>query len=352
MVRNGRFAPILEDMSESKAMILGCLGKSLTADEIAFYRDERPWGFILFGRNIGEAQEIRDLVAAMRDSVGRPDAPVFIDQEGGRVQRIRAPIAPNYPSGAALGELYRSDMDVGVRATWLLSRLHAFDLLKLGITADCLPVLDVPISGASDVIGARAYGMDAETVAIMGRAAAEGLMAGGVLPVMKHIPGHGRATLDTHLALPTVDASLDALREQDFAPFKALNHLPMAMTAHVIYSAIDPGAPATTSRTVVRDIIRGEIGFDGLLMSDDTSMKALSGDFDEKARAILAAGCDIVLHCNGVMEEMAGIAAGARALTGVSLSRAERAMATNTNRDDAIETVVRAEFDQYFSAVA
>lgn len=333
-------------------MILGCLGKSLTADEIAFYRDERPWGFILFGRNIGEAQEISDLTAAMRDSVGRPDAPVFIDQEGGRVQRIRAPIAPNYPSGSALGALYRSDTDVGVRATWLLSRLHAFDLLKLGITADCLPVLDVPISGASDVIGARAYGMDAETVAIMGRAAAEGLMAGGVLPVMKHIPGHGRAMLDTHLALPTVDVSLEALREQDFAPFKALNHLPMAMTAHVIYSAIDPDAPATTSPIVVRDIIRGEIGFDGLLMSDDTSMKALSGDFDEKARAILAAGCDIVLHCNGVMEEMAGIAAGTGMLTGVSLERAERALASIVSRDDAIETVVRAEFDQYFSAVA
>lgn len=352
MVRTRRFAPILRGMSESKSMILGCLGKSLSADEIAFYRDERPWGFILFGRNIGEAEEIRDLVAAMRDSVGRPEAPVFIDQEGGRVQRIRAPIAPNYPAGSALGALYRSDNDIGVRATWLLSRLHAFDLAKLGITADCLPVLDVPVEGASDVIGQRAYGMSAETVAIMGRAAAEGLMAGGVLPVMKHMPGHGRASVDTHYELPVVDSSLDALKNQDFAPFKALNHLPMGMTAHVIYSAIDPNAPATTSPIVVHDIIRDYIGFDGLLMSDDTSMKALSGDFDEKAQRILAAGCDIVLHCNGVMEEMAGIAAGTTALTGKALKRAERALNYIKEQDNAVEAELRAEFGQYFDAVA
>lgn len=339
-------------MTESKAMILGCLGKSLSADEIAFYRDERPWGFILFGRNIGEAEEIKDLTAAMRDSVGRPDAPVFIDQEGGRVQRIRAPIAPNYPAGSALGALYSSDRDVGVRAAWLLSRLHAFDLSRLGVTADCLPVLDVPVEGASDVIGQRAYGMDAETVTIMGRAAADGLMAGGVLPVMKHMPGHGRASVDTHYALPTVDTSLEELTAQDFAPFKALNRLPMGMTAHVIYSAVDPTAPATTSPIVVRDIIRGLIGFDGLLMSDDTSMKALSGDFDEKARAILAAGCDIVLHCNGVMEEMAGIAAGTGALTGKSLERANRALGFLKPHDQAVEAELRAEFGKYFEAVA
>lgn len=346
------FGLIVEVMTESKAMILGCAGKALSADEIAFYRNERPWGFILFARNIGEPDQIGDLVGAMRDSVGRPDAPVFIDQEGGRVQRLRPPIAPNYPAGSALGALYRTDQDVGVRATWLLSRLHAFDLARLGITADCLPVLDVPVAGASEVIGSRAYGMDAETVAIMGKAAAEGLMAGGVLPVMKHMPGHGRASLDTHFELPTVDASLDELRAQDFAPFKQLNHLPMGMTAHVIFSAVDPTAPATTSAKVVEQIIRGEIGFDGLLMSDDTSMKALSGDFPDKARAILAAGCDIVLHCNGVMDEMAGIAAGTTALTGKALQRAERALKHIETLDEADEAMVRAEFGQYFEAVA
>src|SRR5918995_3111953 len=294
-------------MTESKSMILGCAGKSLSREEIQFYRGECPWGFILFARNISEAEQIHDLVDEMRDCVGRPGAPVFIDQEGGRVQRLRPPLAPNYPAGAAIGALWRDDHDAGERAAWLLARLHAFDLLKFGITVDCLPVLDVPIEGASDVIGARAYGKEPKSVTALGKASAEGLMAGGVLPVMKHIPGHGRAFADTHFELPTVDASLGDLQRHDFAPFRELNHLPMAMTAHVVYAAVDPDNPATTSGRVVDEIIRGEIGFDGLLISDDTSMKALSGDFPSKAAAILAAGVDIVLHCNGVMEEMRGI---------------------------------------------
>lgn len=339
-------------MSESKSMILGCAGKVLTADEVRLYGDERPWGFILFARNIGEPEQIRDLVAAMRDAVGRPDAPVFIDQEGGRVQRLRPPLAPNYPAASALGALYRHDTVAGLRAAWLLSRLHAFDLSNLGITADCLPVLDVPIEGASEVIGSRAYGKDASSVAAMGLAAAEGLMAGGVLPVMKHVPGHGRAFADSHIELPRVDAALDELRSQDFAPFAALKHLPMAMTAHVVYTAIDQDRPATTSRKVIQDIIRGEIGFDGLLMSDDTSMKALSGDFPSKAEAILAAGCDIVLHCNGVMEEMQGIASRTTVLAGKSLERAERALAAVKDQDAAEEAAIRAEFASYFEAVA
>ncbi len=339
-------------MSESKSMILGCAGKSPTEDEIRFYRDERPWGFILFARNIGEAGQIRDLVASMRDSVGRPDAPVFIDQEGGRVQRLRPPLAPNYPAGGALGALWREDDEAGRRAAWLMARLHAFDLSRYGITADCLPVLDVPVDGASDVIGARAYGKEPHAVIELGKASAEGLMSGGVLPVMKHIPGHGRAFADTHFALPTVDTPLEDLRRHDFAPFKALNQLPMAMTAHVVYSAVDPDNPATTSAKVVNDVIRAEIGFDGLLMSDDTSMKALSGDFPTKAAAILAAGCDLVLHCNGVFEEMSGIASRTTPLTGKSLQRAERALTYIRNRDVADENAIRAEFATYFEAVA
>ncbi|MGX8013550.1 beta-N-acetylhexosaminidase [Mesorhizobium sp. ORM8.1] len=339
-------------MSESKSMILGCAGKSLTDEEIRFYRDERPWGFILFARNIGEAGQIRDLVASMRDSVGRPDAPVFIDQEGGRVQRLRPPLAPNYPAGGALGALWRDDREAGRRAAWLMARLHAFDLSRLGITADCLPVLDVPVEGASDVIGARAYGKEPAAAIELGRASAEGLMSGGVLPVMKHIPGHGRALADTHFALPTVDTPLAELRQHDFAPFKALNQLPMAMTAHVVYSAVDPNNPATASAKVVNDVIRGEIGFDGLLMSDDTSMKALSGDFPTKAASILAAGCDLVLHCNGVFEEMSGIASRTTALSGKSLQRAELALTYIRNRDVADETAIRAEFATYFEAVA
>lgn len=339
-------------MTESKAMILGCSGKTLTADEKKFYADERPWGFILFARNIGDPTQIADLIAEMRASIANPTAPVFIDQEGGRVQRLRPPIAPNYPSGATLGALYRENAEAGLRAAWLLSRLHAYDLSRLGITADCLPVLDVPIEGASDVIGGRAYGKDPETVTAMGRAAAEGLVSGGVLPVMKHMPGHGRAFADTHFELPTVDTPLEELRRHDFAPFKALNHLPMGMTAHVVYSAIDPTAPATTSRKVVEEIIRGEIGFDGLLISDDTSMKALSGDFPQKAKAILAAGVDIVLHCNGVMEEMAGIASKTKLLQGKALERAEKALRFAPGVDELVEADLRAEFAQHFEAIA
>ncbi|MBZ9681413.1 MULTISPECIES: beta-N-acetylhexosaminidase [unclassified Mesorhizobium] len=339
-------------MTESKSMILGCAGKTLTREEIRFYRNECPWAFILFARNIGEAEQIRDLVAEMRDCIGRPDALVFIDQEGGRVQRLRPPLAPNYPAGGALGALWRDDHDAGVRAAWLMARLHAFDLLRYGISADCLPVLDVPIEGASDVIGARAYGKDPRPVIELGRAAAEGLMAGGVLPVMKHVPGHGRAFADTHFELPVVDASLSDLQRHDFAPFRELNHLPMAMTAHVVYSAIDPKNPATTSGKVIDEIIRREIGFDGLLMSDDTSMKALSGDFPTKAASILAAGCDLVLHCNGVFEEMAGIASRTKGLEGKSLERAKRAMTYIKKSDTVEETEIRAEFATYFDAVA
>jgi beta-N-acetylhexosaminidase len=339
-------------MSESKAVILGCAGKALSADELAFYRDERPWGFILFARNIGEPSEIADLVAGLRDTVGRPGAPVFIDQEGGRVQRIKPPVVPNYPSGTAVGAIYRTDREAGLRAAWLAGRLHAIDLTRFGINVDCLPVLDVPIEGASDVIGSRAYGKDPGAVAALGRAAAEGLMAGGVLPVMKHMPGHGRAFSDSHHELPRVDASLEELRRHDFAPFKSLADLPMAMTAHVVYTAIDPTAPATTSPIVVSEIVRGEIGFDGLLISDDTSMKALSGDFPDKAAAILAAGVDIVLHCNGVMAEMRGIASRTKPLAGKSLQRAERALGLLGGVDAVVEADIRREFATHFDAVA
>jgi beta-N-acetylhexosaminidase len=339
-------------MSESKRMILGAAGLALTPDEIAFYRDERPWGFILFARNVGDASQLRDLTAAMRDCVGRPGAPVFIDQEGGRVQRLRPPLAPNYPPAAALGELYRRDAEAGLRAAWLMSRLHAFDLARCGVDVDCLPVLDVPVEGAHDVIGKRAYGRQPEVVGALGRAAADGLLAGGVLPVMKHIPGHGRAAADTHLELPTVTASIGELREHDFAPFRALRDLPMAMTAHVVYAAIDPRNPATHSARVIGEIIRGEIGFDGLLMSDDLSMKALSGDFATKTAAILAAGCDLVLHCNGVMEEMRAVATKATPLSGKPLDRAERALAARHGPDATAEAAARAEFAGHFEAAA
>lgn len=339
-------------MSESKAMILGAAGLTLSADEAAFFRNQKPWGFILFGRNIAGAEQVRALVAAMRDCVGRPHAPVFVDQEGGRVQRLRPPLAPDYPPAAEIGALYRRDRESGVRAAWLMSRLHAFDLGRLGIDADCLPVLDVPVAGAHDVIGNRAYGNEPRMVAQLGRAAAEGLLAGGVLPVVKHIPGHGRAGADSHLALPRVDASLEELRSHDFVPFRALNDMPMAMSAHVVYAALDAAAPATTSRRAVTEFIRGEIGFDGLLMSDDVSMQALSGDFADRTAAIMAAGCDVVLHCNGRMDEMAAVASRTPVLAGRALERANAALARKASPDATAEDAARAEFASLMSGAA
>lgn len=330
-------------------MILGCSGLALTPDEIALYRDQRPWGFILFGRNIGEPAQIADLVASMRDSVGR-DAPVLIDQEGGRVQRIRPPILQHYPSGQDLGDLYRRDRSTGLRAAWLMSRLHAFDLLRLGINVDCLPVLDVPVEGSSNVIGNRAYGSDPVTVTEMGQAASAGLKAGGVLPVMKHMPGHGRGFADSHHELPVVETSLAELQAHDFAPFVALKDELMAMSAHVVYTAIDPDNPATTSRIVIDRIIRDYIGFKGLLMSDDTSMNALKGTIGERAANIIAGGCDIVLHCNGVMDEMKAVVEQVPPLAGAALARTKAVEAAFGQGDALDEAEVRAEFDALFAS--
>ena len=339
-------------MSESKAVILGVGGLELTIEERALYRDIQPWGFILFGRNIGEANQIADLVASLRETVhGDRHAPVLIDQEGGRVQRIREPICPRYPSGADLGAIYRQDREQGIRAAWLMSRLHAFDLLKFGIDVDCLPVLDVPIEGASDVIGSRAYGKNPAIVTEMGRAAAAGLKAGGVLPVMKHMPGHGRGMADSHHELPVVSTPLDELKAHDFAPFRALKDELMGMSAHVVYTAIDAQAPATTSRKVIDEIIRGYIGFDGLLMSDDSSMNALKGTLGERARAIAENGCDIVLHCNGVMAEMLQVVEAVRPLEGKARDRARRVEAAFGKVDGSSEAAVRAEFAALLPAV-
>ena len=333
-------------MSESKSVIFGCSGLTLTADERAFYADERPWGFILFGRNIGERQQIADLTAALRDAIGRPDAPVLIDQEGGRVQRLRPPLAPNYPWGGDLGDLYMVDEARGLRAAWLMSRLHAFDLLPLGINVNCLPVLDLPVPGAHDVIGRRAYSSDPDVSAAVGKAAAEGLKAGGSMPVMKHMPGHGRSTVDTHHQLPVVEASWAELSERDFRPFKALADEKMAMSAHVVFAAIDRDNPATTSARVVSEVIRAEIGFDGLLMSDDVSMKALSGDFAARARAIFGAGCDVTLHCNGDMAEMRAVASVTPVLAGDAARRADAALAAFGKPDASDEAALRDEFER------
>lgn len=288
--------------------------------------DERPWGFILFKRNCDTPAQIADLTAALRDAARAPEAPVFIDQEGGRVQRLGPPHWPKYPSGQTFADLYALDRERGGRAVWLAARLIAHDLLTLGIDADCLPVLDVPVPGAHDVIGDRAYGRDPATIAHLGGLAAEGLLAGGVLPVIKHIPGHGRAGADSHVELPRVDAPRELLEAIDFAPFKALNRLPMAMTAHVVYSALDPSNPCSTSPSVIREIIRETIGFSGLLMSDDVSMNALHGEIGARTAACFAAGCDFVLHCNGKLDEMRAVADETPALEGMAEMRARKAL--------------------------
>jgi beta-N-acetylhexosaminidase len=309
------------------AAIFGCSGPVVTASEAAFFREVSPFGFILFRRNVETPDQVRALVSALRDTVGRADAPIMIDQEGGRVQRLGPPHWPVYPPGRAYGAVKSYDPLLASAFARLGARLMADDLHRLGINVDAVPVLDVPQPGAHDVIGDRAYGTTAEIIATLGRAAAEGLLAGGVLPIIKHIPGHGRAMADSHLNLPVVEASLTDLSQVDFAPFRSLSDMPMAMTAHVIYTAVDPRRPATTSRRVIRQVIRDDIGFDGLLMSDDLSMKALSGTFAERTRQSLAAGCDVVLHCNGDMDEMVEIAGATRALAGRARMRAAAALA-------------------------
>jgi beta-N-acetylhexosaminidase len=252
---------------------------------------------------------------------------VLIDQEGGRVRRLRSPNWPDYPAAGVLGEIAAVDPESAVRAAWLLGRLIAADLHDVGITVDCAPVLDVITPGASDAIGNRSFGDDPGLVARLGRAVADGLIAGGVAPVVKHIPGQGRAAADSHYVLPIVEADLETLAETDFAPFVALADLPAAMTSHTVFSAVDPMNPATTSPAVIRDIIRERIGFDGLLFSDDVSMNALAGDHRERGRAIFEAGCDIVLHCSGLMQDMRAIADVAPLLSDKVRARVDRVTA-------------------------
>lgn len=309
--------------------IYGCSGPELSDKERRFFREAQPWGFILFARNVADPEQLRRLTSSLREAAGR-DAPILVDQEGGRVQRLRPPHWRAWPAARRYGEIYECDPAKGAHAARLGARLIAAELREVGVNVDCLPVLDVATPGAHDVIGARAYATDPSTVAALGLAAAEGLLAAGVLPVVKHVPGHGRAEADSHNGLPVVDAPLEELEARDFVPFRALRSLPLAMTAHVVYTALDPDNPATTSAAVIGDAIRGRIGFEGLLMSDDLSMKALEGDFRLRTRASLRAGCDLVLHCNGDMSEMEAIAAEAGPLSARSLVRSEAALARLT----------------------
>jgi len=334
-----------------KSFITGVAGPELTGQERQFLKDAQPWGFIVFKRNVADPGSLRRLIDDFRTLVGC-QAPVLIDQEGGRVQRLGPPHWPSYPPGAAYGALYDRDRDTGLAAARLGAALIAADLATLGIDVDCAPIADVPVAGADPIIGDRAYGASPDKVAAIAGAVAAGLMEGGVLPVLKHMPGHGRATADSHQKLPVVGTDRATLEVTDFAVFRSLAGLPLGMTAHVVFTAIDPVAPATTSATIVREVIRDSIGFSGLLMSDDVSMGALSGSLGERTKAALAAGCDMILHCNGKMDEMLAVADAAPQLAGDAQRRAAAALALRKPAAPIDIAARRAEFFKLMAGVA
>ena len=323
-------------------MILGLAGPALTEEERALFRASDPLGFILFQRNCVSPSQVRGLVSELRALVGRADAPVLIDQEGGRVQRLRPPAWRKVPPAAVFGHLFAADPTRAIVATRTNARLIAAELVSLGISVDCAPVLDLSYPEAHDIIGDRAFGARPEVVATLGRAFAEGLRAGGVLPVIKHVPGHGRALADSHLECPVVTTERAVLEQTDFRPFAELSQEPCwAMTAHIVFADLDPDRPATLSPIVIGDIIRKRLGFDGVVLSDDLSMEALSGDFASRTRDSLDAGCDLVLHCNGKMEEMRAVAAACRPLsqqTERRLAAAASAVASGHGFDAAAAT--------------
>jgi len=307
------------------AAIYGLSGQELTGEERAFIREAEPWGFILFQRNCASRVQVRSLTDDLRTVTGRAALPILIDEEGGRVQRLKPPEWRKRPAMAAFGTLYAKDAARGIEGAQLNAQILAADLAEIGATVDCVPCLDIPVQGAHDVIGDRAFAKDPVVVARLGRIVAETLLEAGLLPVLKHMPGHGRASVDTHEALPRVSTPRADLSKSDFAPFKALSHLPLAMSAHVIYEAIDETLPATLSPRIIQEIIRDEIGFGGLLMTDDLNMKALSGGIGERAARAIRAGCDIALHCNGKLAEMQEVAKAVPDLEGKSLARAQAA---------------------------
>ncbi|WOI52432.1 beta-N-acetylhexosaminidase [Parvularcula sp. LCG005] len=307
------------------AAIFGCAGQTLSADERAFFADTDPWGFILFRRNCETVEQTRALCDELRDTVGR-HAPILIDHEGGRVSRLSPHIVPKRPAMGLFDLLaQRTDLETAARAARLGGEILARDVLSVGCNVNCVPMVDVRQPDAHDIIGDRALGMTPDQVAVLGRAVADGTLAGGCLPVLKHIPGHGRALSDSHLELPRVSVGREDLDEIDFAPFRALNDLALGMTAHIVYDAIDPDRPATLSPPVL-EVIRKDLGFDGLLMTDDLSMKALTGSYRDRAAHSLEAGCDLILHCNGDMDEMRDTANGLSALTSEAERRSDRAL--------------------------
>ena len=310
-----------------RAVIFGCDGHVLTADEIAFFRAVQPWGFILFGRNCGSPEQVKALTASMREVLERENAPILIDQEGGRVQRLRGQHWRPRPAAADFGAVSRQNPRAARDLAYDNARIMGSELYDLGINVDCTPCVDVPVEGAHGIIGDRAFANDPWVVAGLGQSVIDGMMDSGVLPIIKHLPGHGRARADSHMELPVVDSSREELERTDFTPFRALARAHLGMTAHVVFSAIDPQAPATTSKKVIDEVVRGFIGFDGLLMTDDLTMRALKGSLAERVKASIAAGCDMILHCTRHMEEMREIAEATPVLSGRAMERAEQALA-------------------------
>jgi len=314
--------------SRLSAAIFDTEGATLTADEKAFFKDVNPFGYILFSRHCASPEAVKRLIGELKSLSGRDRLPILIDQEGGRVARLKPPHWPKYPPAGVFAGMMKFDRDKAHKAAHLNARLIAHDLYELGITVDCAPLADLPVQGAHDIIGDRAFGTEAEQVIYLARAMAAGLMEGGIVPILKHIPGHGRATADSHDEVPVVNEPLDVLRATDFIPFKALANLPMAMTAHVLYTAIDDQNMATLSKKTI-NLIRKELGFNGLLLTDALDMKSMAKmPLDKRASASLAAGCDIALHCNSSFKEKLEVAKGVCALEGESLERANRAMAS------------------------
>ncbi|HEY1719648.1 MAG TPA: beta-N-acetylhexosaminidase [Magnetospirillaceae bacterium] len=337
--------------STPAAVIFGCAGTVLSDAEKAFYERTNPLGFILFQRNCESPEQIKALVASMRATVGR-HAPVLIDQEGGRVQRLKPPHWNSRPAMARYGRIAATDPDLARRAVALHARLIAADLLALGIDVDCTPVLDVPIQGVTDAIGDRAFSGDPKLVASLGGAVRDAFLANGVMPVIKHLPGHGRALVDSHGTVPIVRASREELASIDCVPFKALADSPWGMTCHCIYTAVDPENPATRSHKVIEVLIRGEIGFDGVLVTDDLSMGALTGTYDDRARASLAAGCDLALHCNGKMEEMTGVALGVGPVSDRTAERLAKAESRRQAKPEPVPTGGDATLAAWLNAAA
>lgn len=332
----------------TSAALYGCSGHRLTEDERAFFAEARPWGFILFRRNIDTPDQVRALTDALRAAIGDAEAPILIDQEGGRVQRMGPPHWPKYPPGDAYLKA-TNDPLTARELVRLGARLMAHDLREVGINVDLVPVLDVPVPGAHDIVGDRAYGRDPATVTQLGRAAAEGLLAGGVLPCIKHMPGHGRAFADSHKDLPTVHADLATLDDWDFAPFRAMSDMPLAMTAHIVFTAVDRKRPATQSKKAIR-LMREHLGFSGLIITDDLSMQALRGSLGERAHQSLKAGCDVVLHCNGDLAEMRQVGEATGRLKGRAKARAEAAMARIVRTPEPLDAT--AAHARFFQAMA